>query len=247
VALLLAMSVTAWVLIFWKAWVLRRAQADITRAIPAFWDAPSWPDGRARLATMDREQVLLRLLDATATPPAAGTLEAAGRLQAQVTRAGGGKHAGNAVELLTPPGAEPIEGLGVEKPLRIRLKPGLLLAVVELLGVGDVALIAPKGPKDRRAQGRRQGGFIGFHSSLQQQRMVGVDPHRGQLNLHLRSAALDVGHLLKQGGVIVRLVGGGEIKRQVGFVLHPHPVHPLSHPQLIQPLVEGEAVRTVEV
>jgi biopolymer transport protein ExbB len=35
---------------------------------------------------MDREQVLLRLLDATATPPAAGTLEAAGRLQAQVTR-----------------------------------------------------------------------------------------------------------------------------------------------------------------
>jgi biopolymer transport protein ExbB len=84
--LLLAMSVTAWVLIFWKAWVLRRAQTDIARAIPAFWDAPTWADGRARLATMDREQVLLRLLDATATPPAAGTLEAAGRLQAQVTR-----------------------------------------------------------------------------------------------------------------------------------------------------------------
>jgi biopolymer transport protein ExbB len=84
--LLLAMSVAAWVLIFWKAWVLRRAQGDIARAVPAFWDAPTWADGRARLAAMDREQVLLRLLDATASPPAAGTLEAAGRLQAQVTR-----------------------------------------------------------------------------------------------------------------------------------------------------------------
>ncbi len=83
---LLAMSVSAWVLIFWKAWVLRRAQADIARAIPAFWDAPSWADGRARLAAMDREQILLRLLDATTAAPATGTLEAAGRLQAQVTR-----------------------------------------------------------------------------------------------------------------------------------------------------------------
>lgn len=83
---LLSMSVAAWVLIFWKAWVLRRAQADIARAIPAFWDAPTWVDGRTRLAALDREQVLLRLFDATATPPAAGTLEAAGRLQAQVTR-----------------------------------------------------------------------------------------------------------------------------------------------------------------
>ena len=34
--LLLAMSVTAWALILWKAWLLRRAAADIARAVPAF-------------------------------------------------------------------------------------------------------------------------------------------------------------------------------------------------------------------
>ena len=63
--LLLAMSVSAWVLILWKGWVLRRATSDIARAVPAFWDAPTLADGRNRLGAMDREQVLLPLLDAS--------------------------------------------------------------------------------------------------------------------------------------------------------------------------------------
>ena len=84
--LLLAMSVAAWVLILWKGWVLRRATADIARAVPAFWDAPALAEGRARLAAMDRERVLLPLLDAaTATPPPQ-TLEASGRADSQLTR-----------------------------------------------------------------------------------------------------------------------------------------------------------------
>jgi biopolymer transport protein ExbB len=84
--LLLAMSVSAWVLIFWKGWVLRRASTDIARAVPAFWDAPTLADGRARLTAMDREQVLQPLLDAaTATPPPQ-TLEATGRADSQLTR-----------------------------------------------------------------------------------------------------------------------------------------------------------------
>jgi len=62
--LLLAMSVSAWVLIFWKGWVLRRARLDIARAVPAFWAAPSVDDGRGALAGLDREGVLLPLLDA---------------------------------------------------------------------------------------------------------------------------------------------------------------------------------------
>ena len=37
--LLLAMSVSAWVLIFWKGWLLRRVRFDIGRAVPAFWAA----------------------------------------------------------------------------------------------------------------------------------------------------------------------------------------------------------------
>ncbi|MFO1270854.1 MAG: MotA/TolQ/ExbB proton channel family protein [Rubrivivax sp.] len=83
---LLAMSVAAWVLILWKGWLLRRAGRDIERAVPAFWDAPTLADGRSRLAAMDREQVLLPLLDAATAQPAAGTLQGEGRLESQLTR-----------------------------------------------------------------------------------------------------------------------------------------------------------------
>jgi biopolymer transport protein ExbB len=84
--LLLAMSVAAWVLIFWKGWLLRRAQADIARAVPAFWDAATLEDGRARLQALDREQLLVALLDAATARPAAGTLEGAGQAGSQLTR-----------------------------------------------------------------------------------------------------------------------------------------------------------------
>ncbi len=84
--LLLAMSVAAWVLILWKGWLLRRTRGDIGRAVPAFWDAASVADGRARLAALDRERVLLPLLDAALAQPAPGTLESAGQVQTQLTR-----------------------------------------------------------------------------------------------------------------------------------------------------------------
>ena len=84
--LLLAMSVTAWVLILWKGWVLRRARADIVRAVPAFWDAASLDEGRLRLAALDRERVLQPLLQAATAKPAAQTLEAGGRAESQLTR-----------------------------------------------------------------------------------------------------------------------------------------------------------------
>jgi biopolymer transport protein ExbB len=84
--LLLAMSVSAWVLILWKAWLLRRARHDIARAVPAFWDAVSLDEGRARLAAFDREGVLVPLLDAALARPAGDTLESRGQPAAQLTR-----------------------------------------------------------------------------------------------------------------------------------------------------------------
>ena len=84
--MLLAMSIAAWVLVFWKGWLLRRASGDITRAVPAFWDAATLDDGRTRLAAMDREQVLLPLLEAAALQPAAGTLQTSAHLDSQLTR-----------------------------------------------------------------------------------------------------------------------------------------------------------------
>ncbi|MCM5679209.1 MotA/TolQ/ExbB proton channel family protein [Schlegelella sp. S2-27] len=84
--LLLAMSVSAWVVIFWKGWLLRRARIDIERAVPAFWAAGSVVDGRQRLAGLDREGLLSPLLDAALRTPAAGTLASSGHLESQLTR-----------------------------------------------------------------------------------------------------------------------------------------------------------------
>ncbi len=84
--LLLAMSISGWVLIVWKAWVLRRAARDIVRGTAAFWDAATLDGGRDRLRAIDREGVLLPLLDAALAQPAGGTLETSGHLQSQLTR-----------------------------------------------------------------------------------------------------------------------------------------------------------------
>jgi biopolymer transport protein ExbB len=84
--LLLLMSVSAWVVIFWKGWLLRRVHVDMQRAVPAFWAAASVDAGRERLAAFDREAILSPLLDAALTVPPGGTLEAKGHADSQLTR-----------------------------------------------------------------------------------------------------------------------------------------------------------------
>ena len=84
--LLLLMSVSAWVVIFWKGWLLRRVHVDLQRAVPAFWAAPSLDDGRSQLAAFDSESVLRPLVDAALAAPPAGTLEAHGHVDSQLTR-----------------------------------------------------------------------------------------------------------------------------------------------------------------
>ena len=84
--LLLLMSILAWVVILWKGWVLRRATQDVARAVPAFWGAATLDDARVRVRAMDRELVLVPLLEAASTRPGAGTLETDGQLASQLTR-----------------------------------------------------------------------------------------------------------------------------------------------------------------
>jgi biopolymer transport protein ExbB len=84
--LLLAMSVSAWVVIFWKGWLLRRVRNDIERAVPAFWVAPSLDAGREALNAFDRERALAPLLAAAVATPPGGTLEAKGHADSQLTR-----------------------------------------------------------------------------------------------------------------------------------------------------------------
>ena len=84
--MLLLMSIGAWVVIFWKGWVLSRARRDLVLGSQAFWRASDLAAARQALSDIDREQVLLPIVDAAAEPVAADTLEARAQPEAQLTR-----------------------------------------------------------------------------------------------------------------------------------------------------------------
>ncbi|NGM90501.1 MotA/TolQ/ExbB proton channel family protein, partial [Parapusillimonas sp. SGNA-6] len=48
-ALLLLMSVSSWVVILWKAWLLRGGTRDVVRSIAAFWQSASLGDAEQKL------------------------------------------------------------------------------------------------------------------------------------------------------------------------------------------------------
>jgi len=85
-SLLMLMSVSGWVVILWKGWILQRARRDIASAVPAFWAAEQLGAGRARLEGLDRERVLLPLVDAATASDAAGTLATRAAPESQLTR-----------------------------------------------------------------------------------------------------------------------------------------------------------------
>jgi biopolymer transport protein ExbB len=84
--MLLVMSIGAWVLIFWKTWVLHRARVDLQRGIDAFWNAPDRLAARERLRALDREGVIAPLAEAAFVQPVAGTLQTHGAIESQLTR-----------------------------------------------------------------------------------------------------------------------------------------------------------------
>jgi biopolymer transport protein ExbB len=83
--LLLAMSLASWVVIFWKAWVIKRAVPDVAKSVAGFWQAIDVAAGRATVAALDREELVLPLVDAAQTNPQ-GTLAGAGDKAQQLTR-----------------------------------------------------------------------------------------------------------------------------------------------------------------
>lgn len=85
-ALLLMMSLTAWVLIVWKSWVLHRVRADLGPAMAAFWAADSWTHGIHRLQQLDREGLTVPLAQALSEAPVERTLEAHCSAHSRLTR-----------------------------------------------------------------------------------------------------------------------------------------------------------------
>ena len=84
-ALLLAMSVASWVVIFWKVWLLRRAGGDVARSTAAFWQAPSVEEGLSVVTAFDREALVAPLIAATQIVPGANLAGSARKAQ-QLTR-----------------------------------------------------------------------------------------------------------------------------------------------------------------
>jgi biopolymer transport protein ExbB len=82
---LLLMSVASWTVIFYKAWLLHRASADVAHGKAAFWQARDVSQGLQALATVDRSVVLLPLAQAN-QQLLPGTLGAQGDVSAQRTR-----------------------------------------------------------------------------------------------------------------------------------------------------------------
>ena len=90
--LLLAMSVASWVVILWKARVMRRALADVARCTAAFWQAPSLDVAVQRLQSFDREALVLPMVIAAKSiakqldSDGRATLATSGSLSQQLTR-----------------------------------------------------------------------------------------------------------------------------------------------------------------
>ncbi|MDM0014013.1 MotA/TolQ/ExbB proton channel family protein [Variovorax sp. J22P168] len=88
-ALLLAMSVASWVVILWKAWLLRGGTRDVLRSIAAFWQATSLADAETRLQPLDRAALVapaVRALRQLGEPAADGSLGARVERSQRATR-----------------------------------------------------------------------------------------------------------------------------------------------------------------
>ncbi len=83
--LLLTMSVTSWVVILWKTWLLRRANGDVARCIAAFWQSGSVAEAVQKISAFDRELLVLPLVQASRLE-ASATLAGAGDRAQQLTR-----------------------------------------------------------------------------------------------------------------------------------------------------------------
>ena len=84
-ALLLLMSISSWVVILWKSWLLQRATGDVKRSTAAFWQSASWADAVQKVQTFDRDALVGPLILANRAD-GTGTLASTGDRRQQLTR-----------------------------------------------------------------------------------------------------------------------------------------------------------------
>lgn len=82
---MLLMSIASWVVILWKAWLLKRAVGDVARSLAAFWQSNTVDEAHDKVAAFDREQLVLPLITASKME-AGNTLATRGDKSQQLTR-----------------------------------------------------------------------------------------------------------------------------------------------------------------
>ena len=83
--LLLVMSISSWVVILWKGWLLQLAKGEVARSIAAFWQSANIEEARQKIEAFDRAGLVIPLIVAIKTE-AKGTLAAVGDKAQQLTR-----------------------------------------------------------------------------------------------------------------------------------------------------------------
>lgn len=66
-SVLLLMSLSSWVIILWRGWLLRRVAQLLPLSVDAFWCAPGWVEGAAKVAGLDRLGLVANLVNAVLT------------------------------------------------------------------------------------------------------------------------------------------------------------------------------------
>jgi biopolymer transport protein ExbB len=84
--ILLVMSISSWVVILWKTWLLHRASGDVERSVASFWQSENVTQALSKLRAFDRVALVTPLLLATKIE-ATSTLASAGDNAQQLTRA----------------------------------------------------------------------------------------------------------------------------------------------------------------
>ena len=143
--LLLAMSVASWVVILWKAWVIKRAVPDVGRSIAAFWQAPDLAQAKLTVAALDREALVLPLIEASQVQPT-GTLATVGDKAQQLTRVL--RDALHAVLLKLQFGQVLLATVGSTAPFVGLLGTvwGIYHALISISGAGQISIDKIAGP-----------------------------------------------------------------------------------------------------
>ncbi|WPB57216.1 MotA/TolQ/ExbB proton channel family protein [Xylophilus sp. GOD-11R] len=142
---LLVMSVSSWIVILWKSWLLNAASRHSVRAIAAFWQSPSLDDARQRLSAFDPQGLVTPFVAALAADEAIGLAAGGDRAQRRTRVLRDALHQASA-QLQS--GQVLLASIGAIAPFVGLLGTvwGIHRALVDIAGAGQISIERIAGP-----------------------------------------------------------------------------------------------------